>query len=437
MNPAEEALYAHLTDPDSLDVIIREGFTTEATLEVIPSELGRTLVTWCIDYYFQNDRKVAPTKEAIMYTWGSQLEPLDISINDEYEGDSVQWAIDQLRADYVDYRAGEFAKSLASEIRQTDPPKRADKFQELSQRMHAIGQSIISRKNEMEGVEGLEDALKRYRERLEHDHKYEGITFGLPEIDDHTLGIHPGELGIFCGTSGGGKSWMAGLVTLEEFKRGRKPILFTLENDVEMTYDRLACLFCRIDYGDWQRSEVEDGDMKRVEAFLDLMKESPIRPIICQPDETEATGLSMVRRAIIEDCDSILIDQLTHIEPIAGSKARQRNEVVAEIVKDLYKQIKRGERKIPCLLFHQISRKGRENARKTGHYQMEDLGEATQVENAADLIVAIYQAPDDVIAEWAQLQMLKGRRVPLKDWQVEWRPHVGDVRVRKEMDADE
>ena len=62
--------------------------------------------------------------------------------------------------------------------------------------------------------------------------QFDGITFGLPEVDQHTLGIHPGELCVIAATSGGGKSWFAGLIVLEEFRRGRRCILFTLENDV-------------------------------------------------------------------------------------------------------------------------------------------------------------------------------------------------------------
>lgn len=207
--------------------------------------------------------------------------------------------------------------------------------------------------------------------------------------------------------------------------------MFTLENDVEMTYDRLACLYCKVDYDQWQRSECSEGDLQRVKEFLRILEDSPHRPVIVQPEEREATGIAMIRRAIVDDFDSVVIDQLSHIEAVPGSKARQRNEIVAEIVKDLYKQIKRSGRKIPLILFHQINRKGRDDARKTGRYLMEHLGEATQVENAADLIIAIYQAPDHEISEWAELQMLKRRRGPKQDFPIEWRPWVGHVEVRR------
>jgi replicative DNA helicase len=435
-NLAEEALYAHLTSVDSLDYLIKEGFTLENVRDVIPTEVGRKLVLWAIEYYFENGRKVAPSKDAIMTTWGDQLTPLDIEINDDIETDSVQWAVDQLRHDYADYMVGDqFVQSLASAMRKADGPDRVNVALEYSQLLHVLTQSLISRKNEMDGAEGLSDAIDRYEQMVAEGHQFRGMTFGLPEIDDHIRGVHPGEIAVVAATSGGGKSWFSLIVLLEEFKRGRKTILFTLENDVEMTFDRIACVKCRVDYEKWQRGEVEEGDLLRVKEFLKIMEEAPNKPIIVQPAPIEATGAAMVRRAIIEECDSIIIDQLSHIQPVVGSRARQRNEVIADIVRDLHNLINQPGMKIPLLLLHQINRKGREEARKIGRYLMEHMGEATQVENDASHVLAIYQSPDHEIAEQAEIQMLKCRRMRKRDWEVTWRPGMGDVRIRREVTA--
>lgn len=436
MNTAESAFYAHLTDADSLDYIVREGFAAEEVREVLPTELGRFITQWAIEYFYDSGRTVAPSKDAILETWADFMEGADLEINDEVENDSIQWAIDQLRSDYADYQAGEFAKEISKAVRQAHPQERAGTVQEYAQKLHLLAQRLISRKNEMDGAEGIADALKRYDERVANDNKFQGMTFGLTEVDEHTLGVHPGELAVVAATSGGGKSWFSIMVLLNEFARGRKAVLFTLENDVEMTYDRIACVQCRVDYEKWQRGDVDEGSVLRVKEFLAVLEDSPVKPLIIQPDVGEATGQNMIRRAVIEDCQSVIIDQLSHIEPVVGSKARQRNDVVAEIVKDLYKTINNSGTKLPLLLLHQINRKGREEARKIGRYLMDHLGEATQVENASDLVLAIYQSPDHVIAEMAELQMLKQRRIRHRDWNMVWRPAVGDVRIKGEINND-
>jgi replicative DNA helicase len=438
LNTAEAAFYAHLTDTDSLDYMVQEGFTLDTVREVIPTELGRKITSWAIDYYFENGRMVAPSKEAIMAEWEDKMGPLGLTINDEVEVDSVQWAISNLRELYADVKAGEFAIEISNAVRMADGPDRVKVVLEYSQKLHILSQALITRKNEMTGSEGLSDALKRYDERVRNGQVYDGITFGIPEIDDFIMGVHAGEMAVVAATSGGGKSWLSIVVLLSEFDRGRRCILFTLENSVPMTFDRIACVKCHVDYEEWQRGECSEGDVLRVKEFLTIMENSPVQPIIVQPDTTEATGAAMVRRAIIEECDSIVIDQLSHIEPVAGSTARQRNEIVAEIVKDLYKLINQSGTKIPLLLLHQINRKGREEARKNGgQYVMDHMGEATQVENAADLVLAIYQGPDHEINGEAELQLLKGRRLrPIKGWRISWRPALGDVRFRGVLEND-
>jgi replicative DNA helicase len=439
---AEETLYSHLTNTESLDYIIKQGFAAPVAREVIPLEFGRTLVEWCIDTYFESGRKVAPSKEAIMATWGPQLQGADIEIDDQTELDPIEWVIKQLRSDYAAFVGVEFGKMLIQEVVEAEGPDKVGVMLKGSQLLHAYTMSLIERKNEKILQDGLEDVLKRYEEVASEGHTYKGLTLGLEGVDadvttpdQHFMGIHPGELGVLAGTSGGGKSWFSLLPVLSEFERGRRPVLYTLENDLDMTFDRLACMKLRVPYEKLQRGECEDAEIDRIRAFHDRIKGADNQPLIIRPSAAEATGSAMIRRAHVEGADSVIIDQLSHIQAVSRSKARQRNEVVAEIVRDLVELISEGN-KLPLLLLHQINRKGREEARKIGRFLMDHLGEATQVENDASFVWAIYQSSDHVVEERAELQTLKSRRVKPMDWEIEWRPYVGDYRVRREIERD-
>jgi replicative DNA helicase len=442
MTVAEETLYSHLTNTDSLDYLIKEGFAAEVVREVIPSEVGKKLVGWSIDTYFENGRKVAPSKEAIMATWGPQLQAQSIEIDDETELDSIQWVVKQLRADYAAYVGVEFGKLLIQEVVEAEGPEKVEVIQRGSQILHAYTMSLIERKNEMLLEDGLDDVLKRYEEVASEGYQYKGLMLGLDAVEDdvltpdqHIRGIHPGEMGVLAGTAGGGKSFFSLLPILSEWERGRKSILYTLENDLDLTFDRIACMKLRVPYEKLQRGECEDGEIERIRAFRDRIQGSEHQPLIVRPKASEATGAALIRRAHVEGAQSVIIDQLSHIQPIAKSRARQRNEVVAEIVRDLVELIAEGD-KIPLLLLHQINRKGREEARKIGRYLMDHLGEATQVENDATFVWAIYQSSDHVVEERAELQTLKARRVRPMDWEMNWRPYVGDYRVLREIERD-
>lgn len=431
-NHAENTFYSHLCQPDSLDIIVREGFTLEVAREVLPTEVGRKVTAWAIDQYFKSGRIVAPSKEAIMKTWGDQLVPLEIEIDDETELESIHWCIETLKTDYADFKAGEFATAMVKAVRNADGPDRVDEVLKYSELLHQLSQSLISRTDEMKLEEGFEDAILRYEDIAKNGNKLDGIVLGLGAVDEYLRGIHPGELAVFAGTSGGGKSWAAGNSLIENFRLEKKCILYTLENSVEMTFDRLACIAAKVDYEKWQHGACDDTEVYRVRMFRTQLMESPVKPIVVQPDTGEMTAAAMVRRAVVEQADGLIIDQLTFIEPRPDSKKIKRNEEVGEIVKDLHKLIN-GREKISCILLHQINREGRVAAQKTGHFDMSHMGEATWVENTADIILAIYQSPDHIATETAELQMLKSRRTKIKDFEMVWRPSCGDLRVRKEI----
>lgn len=431
MNVAEAALCSHLTTMESLDVLVAEGFLNEASLEVIPTEFIRFMVHWCLDYYFKNGRKLAPTKTAIMETLGEFMESLDIVIEDEVDGESVEWAIDQLRSEHARWRSEQLLKQIAQSVATATPDQRVAAVQDAAHQFYLLSQSLISRRNEAVLGLGIEDALQRYRADQLSGVVRDGLTFGLPEIDDYTLGIHPGELAIFAAFSGVGKSWVAAKTVLAEFEEKRRTVLFTLENSLPMTMDRLACMSARVDYGLWQQRQVEEVDLARVEEWQKIFQDADHAPIIISPEEGERDPASMVRKALVLGAQSVIIDQLSHVGRVPGTKARERNQQVAEIVRTLSQEVQ-GREPLPCLLLHQIKRDGQKAARQTGHYVMDDLAESAEVERSASWVFAVYQSTVMEATERAQWQTLKTRRGRPKDWEMNWRLAVGDIRVLRE-----
>lgn len=432
MNHAEEVLYAHVTAVESLDTLALEGFFNEAVLEIIPSETGRKLVFWALRYYFQNGRMVAPSKEAIMETWGDELEKVEIVIQDDTETDSVEWAIEQLRANYASLQSQKFVKDFAMSVNMADPDERVTSIQEGAHNLYVLSQALVSRHREQNAAEGFQEALERYEARKASGHTLHGLTFGLPLIDDHIFGVHPGELAVFAAGSGVGKSWVAGKTALNEWKRGRLAVLFTLENDLQMTFDRLACIQARVDYGRWQRGQAQDDEVERVKLHAENLQTSDKAPIVLMPDRGNRTVSAITRKAIVLGAESMIVDQLSFVEHNPKTRENQRWAMWGETIHELKNEISEGRTKLPCLLLHQINRKGMGEAKKSGRHEMDHLAEAAEIERTADFVFALYQSLDDKIVGEATWQTLKSRRVEPKDWELAFRLEVGDIRVRAE-----
>jgi replicative DNA helicase len=435
MSLAEDTLYSHLTSPDSLDVIADFGLGNPDRRVIIPTETGRELVGWALDQYFACGRTVAPSKAAILATWGDRLEAVDITIDDDTETDSVQWAIDTLREEYARWRFETWVKQAAQEVATADPGKRVDTLMTVNHELYLISQALISRRAEAELGAGLESALSRYDKAVAVGERVVGLTYGLKEIDEYYGGLRPAELAILAAYSGVGKSWLAAKILLAEFQRGRRCVLFTLENDLSMTFDRLACMAAAVSYSDWNNLTVPEQDRERVQRWIEKIKGSDRQPMVISPQPGEADPVSMVRKARLLGADSLVVDQLSHVEPMPGGwKGAKRNEVVAGIVRGFTQEIKGEYDALPCVVLHQISREGKKEADKTGVNESTGMAESSEVERSATYVHTVHQTPSAKIINRAEWQTPKARRGQTgKRWELNFRLERGDIRVAREV----
>lgn len=433
MNHAEKVLLAHLTEPDSLDILAREAFDTEVIQEIIPTGLIRRILSWCLDEYFANGRKVAPSKEAITETWADQLEQAEIEIEDDTETDSITWAIDQLRSQYVTWKSQQFVTGFAKDITTADPTEKVKVLSERSYDLFSLLQQVTPHRDEMDLHEGLAAALRRYQDRAENGRTMAGMTFGLPLVDEHTFGIHPGEIALMAAGTGVGKTWWGLNTALAEWDAKRKSVVWSLENTLDSAFDRMACLKAKVDYERWQRGELHEGELDRVMFWLDKIENSEHRPVVIHPRKGQRTVVYMVRKSVVLGAQSLIIDQLSHVTPPKEARRFDRRERVGAIMTDLQESMADTVEPLSCLLLHQINREGNKAVKSSGKYEVDHMADSADVERAVDFLFTLYQSQDDKVLGEAVLQLLKGRRVPNKAWRLAWRVGVGDIRVREEI----
>lgn len=432
MKHSEAVLYQHLDRVESLDYLAVQRFDTTQVLEIVPTALGRSIVSWALDYYFQASRKQAPSREMLVETWADQLEAAELdwpSSAVDLEIDSIESAVAALRGQYANWRIQQFVTDLARRSSKAPPPDKPRVVAEGAERLYRIAQTLTDRRQETLAGDGLAGALNRYEHDQAAGRVVHGLTFGWPEIDGHTLGIRPGELAVLAAHTGVGKSWVAAHTAVHEWTQGRRAVLYTLENDLDMTHDRLACIYARADYRSWQRREAAPDVLERVRVAQREMAASDNQPVIIMTQPGEATPASLIRRALVRDADSVIIDQLSHVEYSQRSARMSPWEVTLGKMGELHHAVKDAT-PLPCLVLHQTSREGWEHAQKTGHYEMKGLADGSAVEKYADFVFAVHQSKDARTLQEAELQQLKGRRMDIQDWHMWWRLGLGDIRVQ-------
>ncbi|MGW9067875.1 DnaB-like helicase C-terminal domain-containing protein [Streptomyces yangpuensis] len=427
---AESVLYASLTDVDALEELARTGLDSEC----IPLVGMRDVVEWSVAYFFRSNQTKAPSRELIQEQWGHRLEQSGVVLPDEdVQVDEVFTAIEYLKGQYALAESQRLQREIAVDLSKAEPHQRVERIHAAAEEFHSLSMRVRDRAREVEGIDGLAQALGRYEKRAAAQRVITGMSLGMDAVDQHTLGIHPGEIAVWAAGAKAGKSWSATNVARAEWERGRETVLFTLENSVEMTYDRLACQICGIDYRQFQKGESTPEEVDRVREWLRQHQEDLRGGFhVISPDPGRRTPSALVRHAQSLGAKSIIVDQLSHVEhPDPFRKAR--HEIVRDIVVELASLISTGRQAMPLLLNVQINREGLAAASKVGRLELQHLAESSEVERSASWIFGLLRSETEVAAGMATLQTIASRRMDAKNWRCAWEPWYGTQQALGEV----
>lgn len=414
----EEVLYALLSDVDSMDVLAREGLD----LEAIPTEEMRPVVQWVIDSYYQSGRTKTPSNEMILARWADTLEANEISLGDGTEVDEIEWAIDALKARHAQFKSQQFLKAFGTEMATATSTEKLGVLAKHAADLTQLSLSLSSKIESADLLTGLTDALANYEARALTGSSVIGLSFDMPEIDDWMGGIRPGEICTFAAPPKFGKSYWAVMTAIKMARKGKRIVLFSQENSVQMTYERLACFECGIDPAKWQQGTCTPEEVDRVRRYIEvrvplIMAEGMFMVEKMTPGESTPTNL--YRRALMLGADQMVIDQLSHIDhPDPGRKGRP--EIVRDIMQELHNLVGSPRGAMSLLLLHQINRTGVESARKVGYLAMDMLAESSEVERSSDFVLSGYQSQEQRQFRRALIQMLATRRTDYRHWQINW-----------------
>ena len=421
----QTTLIQHLTDPDAIEAIVREGLPEDC----LPSEQLRRVYAWSVDYWHRSGRLKAPSDAVLVAEFGDVLSDHEIDLVEPE--DSVEWALDDLKGGYVHRQTADLQKRLAVEMSEAETAERIEVVRDYSTELVALALEVARADEVVDAREAMAERLMAYEARSAGD-AITGARLGLPEVDVYTGGVHPGELLILAAGPKVGKSFMLNYAALREWESGRAVVLFTLENSVEMTLDRIASLAARIDPMAWQRGESTEDDIAAVRAFHERLSASPTPLWVIHPAPGERTAEQMVRQAQVLGADTLLIDQLTFIEhPNPARKTRQ--EVVRDITHALKSLISTGRDRMPCILAHQINREGVKAAAKDGRHEMTHLAESSEVERTADWVMSLYQGSEYAAVNRIFLQTLASRRAPIRNYDLDWDIASASIGVLREV----
>lgn len=425
---AERTLVGLLVDDGSLSYLARVGLPPE----VVPTEQLRDVVAWALAYH--RDSRRAPTVAVVRERWGDLLSDHGVDLDAE-PAETVEWAVATLRSAYVRWQSATCSRRLVTAVSEADEEDRVEVFQRMAAEIAAVAMRLQPATAAVDMRHSGRDVLDRYDALLAEPGQIRGLALGLPMIDDYTRGIWPGELALVAAGPATGKSYLLNYIALREWERGRVPALYTLENSIEMTQLRIACLALHLSSEEMERGELSDTDYKRlVEWVNDVLAVADNPLLIFAPDGSMRTPQSVVAQARAYQADSLIVDQLTFMEAAEVGRNDARHGVLRTITHDLHVLIGTGD-PLPCVLAHQVNREGVKYAEKTGRMEMYHMAEGAEVERTVDWLFALYASHDQRATGRLSFQTLKARRKMPLDFDLLWDIGTGSIAARAAVGA--
>jgi hypothetical protein len=431
-SPVEVAFLQHLTDLDSMELIAADGLNRE----ILATEDFRTLYDYALKYFFDSDKTRTVNLVALETyqvsagrSFKDVLDDYEIDIEDEPEL-PIRDVLEKLKGQYAYGEAFDWSRGFATQVAEAAAPDRVKVISEGATELMRMAHKLTSRRFQVEGSYGVSEALQSYEARLRTETNKVGMSLGLKELDEHTFYVHPGEVAIFGAYAKVGKSNWSLRCLLDDWRRGRNVVLYSLENPIDMTFERMVCHAVSVDSQKFQAGECDPAEIDRIRGFLAQVEEAPNKIQVLSPPKGQRSVEFMLRQAMILDADSIIIDQLSHIEHPNPRGNRPRHEVVRDIMQDLHLLASTGPVPMPIVCFHQISREGKARADKRGYHVLDDFAESSEVERSASIACTLYQNIEDRIVHEALVQIVAARRVDLKAWDVNWVPSMGYAKAR-------
>lgn len=392
--------------------------------EVFDDPINRAVFDFMVDYWMAGGMSRPPTRVVMESEYPQVPLPAAEAIEE-----SADWLVSWLQKRYAGAEVQELLRS-AARTSKDDPRGTLDR---IWQGAYEAVRATAPRYASVDVTETVAARRERYARDVE-DQARAGVPIGLPELDDHTRGLLPGELGAVAAYTKVGKSWLLAHAFTTALRSGLRPIFFSLEMGIAEIEDRIDALWSGVSFQRLSQRELTFDESARLRAAQDDMA-SAGQGRIERPQRGERTVKHMVSRARQVGADVLIIDQLSFIDAerqYSGDSAlrMKHGDLVFELKDEISSE---SAGKVPCLMAVQLNRQAAANG-NGGRGELYQFANSSMVEQTVDIALGLWRNQEMRANNAMGLDIMGSRRCDTRSWTLAW--HLTDrteINIREEF----
>lgn len=392
------------------------------------------------DFYSTTNREIFETIYS-MFNYSMVIDPVTVlenmRVNGVYNERSSQYIVELMditptAVNVLEYAAIVRDKAMLRNIAQAGSEinglameglgSASDILEAAEKRIYALRQG-----RNTTGLEPVSSVLRDVYEQLsiasKSDSRIPGLTTGLPDLDNVTMGLNKSDFILIASRPGMGKTSIALNIAMHVAKTTKKAVaIFSLEMSREQLAIRLLSSESFIDNKKLQTGRLSNDEWRKIALAAEAISNTDLR-INDNPMLSVADMNAQCRR--IQNLGLVVIDYIQLMQSASGTSGytgENRTQVVSDISRMM--KIMAKELNVPVICLSQLSRAN--EARTNKRPLLSDLRESGAIEQDADLVMGLYRDDyynkDSDKPNVAECIILKNRRGETGTVELQWLP---------------
>ena len=408
------------------------------------------------EFYIQTNREIFETIFS-MFSFGREIDP--VTVMDQMkvrgvfrEGTTQQYLMEVMNLTPTAANVLKYAAIVRDQALLRNLQKAADEIQALVAEGTGEADSVLEaaeRKiyqlrqgRNVGGLQPVSMVIQRVYAALSdaavNGGGIPGLSTGMPDLDQITMGLKKGELILIAARPGQGKTSMAlNLARYVGEHSGQTIAVFSLEMSREELVQRLLSSAAMVDGKKLAMGRLSPSDWDRVVAAAAQLSKTDIR---VDDNSTLSVADMNAQCRRLGNLGLVVIDYLQLMQT-SGSGHSYASESRTQAVSDMSRMLKimAKELNVPVICLSQLNRanEGRTNKRP----MLSDLRESGSIEQDADIVIALYrdvyynkEAENPNLAEAI---ILKNRHGETKTVELMWMPEYTSFASIEKRHEDE
>jgi len=215
----------------------------------------------------------------------------------------------------------------------------------------------------------------------------QGVSWGLPSLDDAVLTMQPGNIYTVGARPGVGKSWLALNAMLQAAKRGDGILFFSLDEPAQNQVIRLLAIETGISTRVMKQGAFDELQKRRIIEAANMFKALPM-------EIEDSRGISvetLISKARVKGAEimrkgaSLKVVMIDYVQLISDNEAKNGNEKITKSMERIRVMTGRQELDCAAVVISQLSRESVKRDDKRP--RLEDLRESGSIEQESDVVI--------------------------------------------------